>query len=312
MFAWLWVRGVVHALSALTELRYLQAKMHSHRTLRSFTSHLVPAASGSAVEPSVVDATARGRPGAGLNLLTSAQVKDFVTQGFCCVQVDEHPTVWHETAYAKAKTISEDTGHNQHILWAQMTPEINSVIQSASVRGALTSLLGTDYLFSGGCHCHVSGAGDQQHHKDGTANGVRKHEPAGVICMYYPTETTVEMGATCIVPESQYFSVNREGWTESEDQLANGSLIRNFVGPKTGERSLEQWRQVRAASGSIGKIQDDDAREAALAECIANLGMDPSSQKRMVVPAGSFLIMHRDVYHRGARSWPGAKWRPML
>ena len=62
---------------------------------------------------------------------------------------------------------------------------------------------------------HVTGATDQQHHKDGTGKGVREHEPQSVICMYYATDTTIEMGATCLVPSSQYYSVVREGWFQS-------------------------------------------------------------------------------------------------
>ena len=86
------------------------------------------------------------------------------------------------------------------------------MISSPTVNGALTSILGKDYLFGGGGHMHVSGKQDQSFHKDGTARGVRDHEPHSLIVMYYCTDTTVEMGATCVAPGTQYFSVDREGW----------------------------------------------------------------------------------------------------
>ena len=67
---------------------------------------------------------------------------------------------------------------------------------------------------------------------DGTGKGIRQHEPRDLITMYYATETTLEMGATCVIPNSQYYSINREGWYNSEDRLENGALLP--AGPKTG------------------------------------------------------------------------------
>ena len=103
-------------------------------------------------------------------LLSDAAMKEFVVRGYHLIDVAEYSTEWHEAAYAKAAAISEETNANQHVVWDRLTPEINCVIRSPSVRGALTSVLGKDYLFSGGGHMHVTGPSDQQLHKGAHQN----------------------------------------------------------------------------------------------------------------------------------------------
>ena len=285
---------------------------HHARRLGAVGRHFAALPQPAATEHEASAAPQERAAPAAPQLLSDRDVREFVRTGFCVVHVCEFPKEWHERAYAKAAAVSAESGANQHVVWDEMTPEINAVIRAPSVRGALTSMLGADYLYSGGGHMHVTGATDQQHHKDGTGKGVREHEPQSVICMYYATDTTIEMGATCLVPSSQYYSVDREGWFQSEDRLENGGHSLDEDAPTTGEASLERWRGLAQATGGVGSIEDDDEREAKLAGCIANLGMAPASQLRMVVPAGSFLVMHSHCYHRGGRAWPGAKWRPMF
>ena len=142
--------------------------------------------------------------------------------------------------------------------------------------------------------------------KDGSSKGIRDHEPKGVICMYFPTETTVAMGATALVPGSQFLSVDREGFPTSEDRLELPATIE--FEPRTGPDSLPHWSKATARStAGSARVEDDEEREAALAECIGHIGLPPSSQLRVVCPAGSFLIMHREAFHRGARQHPGAR-----
>jgi hypothetical protein len=254
--------------------------------------------------------------------LSEHEVAAFVRDGFCLVAVDQFTSAWHEAVHAKAHAISEETGHNQNVLWERLTPEINAVIRSRPVRGALHSLLGGDYLFSGGGHCHVAGPADQTHHKDGTSKGVREHEPRDVIVMYYAAETTVQMGATCVCPGTQYLAVDREGWYNSEERLplhdACGRARRTGAA-LTGADSLSRWRAA-SAKAQLGTpplatqgTADTTARQARLVEGLSSsLGLHPPRERRMVVPAGSLLVMHRDVFHRGGRAWPGATWRPMF
>ena len=44
--------------------------------------------------------------------------------------------------------------------------------------------------------------------------------PRHVIMFYYPTTTTVEMGPTAVLPGACYFSTDRAGFMQSEEQLS--------------------------------------------------------------------------------------------
>ena len=78
------------------------------------------------------------------------------------------PASWHEAAYEKARHISGETSNAwtlpQDGFWAGMSGEVSQVVRSRSVCGALTSLLGRDYLFSAGGHMHLAGEVDQTFH----------------------------------------------------------------------------------------------------------------------------------------------------
>jgi hypothetical protein len=68
--------------------------------------------------------------------------------------------------------------------------KVESCVRSPTYRGALTSILGCDFIMGATSgHMHVTNDRDQQFHKDGTGLAVRDHLPGHVICMYYPTDT---------------------------------------------------------------------------------------------------------------------------
>jgi hypothetical protein len=95
----------------------------------------------------------------GLKLLTDRQLKDFLVDGVAILQIDEMTREWHENFYGKALEISR-SGAGRGSLWSQM-PEITQVCRTATVRGALTSILGRDYVMHPHRALHTSGSGDQ-------------------------------------------------------------------------------------------------------------------------------------------------------
>ena len=131
------------------------------RHLRGATE---PSAGGSATT------TQQQAPGGseGLPLLSDAQVKQFVVSGYLVVNVSDMPASWHEAAYEKARRISGETSNAwtlpQDGFWAGMSGAVSQVVRSRAVCGALTSLLGRDYLFSAGGHMHLAGEVDQTFH----------------------------------------------------------------------------------------------------------------------------------------------------
>ena len=75
------------------------------------------------------------------------------------LQIDEMTREWHENFYAKALELSR-SGAGRGSLWSQM-PEITQVCRTPTVRGALTSILGRDYVMHPHRALHTSGSGDQ-------------------------------------------------------------------------------------------------------------------------------------------------------
>ena len=78
------------------------------------------------------------------------------------------------------------------------------------LKGALTSLLGTDYYMQPHRHPHYNppGSPGQNMHQDG---GKRwSHHTRRLLVFYYPQDTPLELGPTGVVPMSHYYST-REG-----------------------------------------------------------------------------------------------------
>ena len=185
------------------------------------------------------------------------------------------PTHIHETIYNKtdelfagATDFRGDRQHNPLNNILPLVPELQVVLESPEVRGALTSILGNGYVMHPHRHCHPNFSGSTPTppvdalskraphgeerlmmplHKDGHAGGKRpRHRtPRWAILFYYPQPCFAEQGPTCIIPGTQYireFMLDNERQrhevhTESENGtrlLPENFLNRNLV-PMSGE-----------------------------------------------------------------------------
>ena len=286
------------------------------RRLAAIDSHLAPrpartlAASG---ETRRADASRGASPPL---LLDDAAMRQFLVDGFVLVQPDL-PAEWHAATTARAAEIIaaqpadeaqqrrrsavSPTGAavNQAALWAALTPELTRVTECGAVRGALTSILGNDYFCGGGGHMHEAAQLDQYYHRDGSVRGVREHAARGVILMYYPAGCTLEMGSTAIVRGSQYLTVDRDRWPQSEDRLDVGEAPPQGTDDDTARA---HWQKLDAEAARAPRITDAAARDAAMAAPIERLGLAAAqAQLKVVVPPGGFLIMNRECHHRGTR-----------
>ena len=186
--------------------------------------------------------------------------------GYASVTTDV-PTHIHETIYDKtdelfagAMDFRGDRQYNPLNNILPLVPELQVVLESPEVRGALTSILGNGYVMHPHRHCHPnfadstpSGKGNGEErlmmplHKDGHAGGKRpRHRtPRWAILFYYPQPCLAEQGPTCIIPGTQYI---REFMLDGERQrheihveggngtrlLSESFLNRNIV-PMSGE-----------------------------------------------------------------------------
>lgn len=199
-------------------------------------------------------------------LLNDEHIRHFIVNGYVNVTADV-PTHIHETIYDKtdelfagATDFRGDRQHNPLNNILPLVPELQEVLESPEVRGALTSILGNGYVMHPHRHCHPNFSGSTPSgkengeerlmmplHKDGHAGGKRpRHRtPRWAILFYYPQPCLAEQGPTCIIPGTQYI---REFMLDGERQrheihadgengtrlLPENFLNRNIV-PMSGE-----------------------------------------------------------------------------
>ena len=106
-------------------------------------------------------------------LLTERQVKDFIVDGFLVLTPEELPGGREQFAskfYDKVRSIAgpEVVGgeyrSRDETLWEAVTPDVNTVLAASTVRGALTSLLGPDFVGPpGNSLMHISQPSDQMY-----------------------------------------------------------------------------------------------------------------------------------------------------
>ena len=175
--------------------------------------------------------------------LTDMQMRGFIRDGYLAVKpglpAEVHKDIWDQT-----EALYETEGNPGNNLVARI-PAIRKVFDDPAVDGALAGVLGNNYYRHPHRHCHYRpphGEG-QRTHKDSFTR--RRHHTRWVLAMYYPQDTTVDMGPTAVMPGSQYYN-----WLQ---------------GPIGVQTSVE-----------------------------SNEGEIP-----IAVDAGTVVIVHYDIWHRG-------------
>ena len=231
--------------------------------------------------------------------LTAEQVRRFLADGYLELQPGSVSDADNEALYRGAGELYElarasdsSTAHLDVLgdnLRARF-PSLDRVLHDPVVDGALTSLLGADYLIHPHSYCHRSSGRDQIFHQDGNLpwnerGHVRSHRCDWLMVFYYPQAVDELNGPTEVVAGSQYWTVDHEtadgGW-RSGDRLGRTVDDEVFAGPDLAAR--------------------DRALDRALAE---GLGLDDLDRRFLLVPAGTVLIAHYDLIHRGSRSAGG-------
>ena len=173
-------------------------------------------------------------------LLTDEQMRGFIVDGYVQVRADL-PAAVHEAIFNRSESLfagtsdpRKDFDRNPQNNIVPMIPELRQVLEAPQVVGALTSILGPDYLLHPHRHCHPNypardndndndnGNGDGNGvdgdsgprltmipHKDGHANGAkpRHRVPRWAIIFYYPQDCPQDQGPTAVIPRSQYHNV---------------------------------------------------------------------------------------------------------
>lgn len=169
---------------------------------------------------------------------------------------------------------------------------------------------------------------------------VRDHRPRKVLAFVYPTEVTIDMGPTAVVPRSHILGIDRAGFRESEDRLERDLIPPH---PARGEASRAAWAEKHAAASRLTNHPDLALRDASRVSAVKDLlGDDTLEETFVTVPAGEFdtgplrafrfhyficaviyycvlpaaagtvVICHMDLFHRASRISGDAPWRPMI
>ena len=151
-------------------------------------------------------------------LLTDAEMRNFIVNGYVVVKAD-FPAGFHEAIYQKTKMAFEKEGNPGNNLLPRI-PEIQEVFNHPAVRGALTSVLGPNYIMHSHRHPHYNppGSTGQNLHKDSYwgYQKVRHHRPWWAMALYYPQDVTEENGPTAILPATQYLMTRTHDDSEVE------------------------------------------------------------------------------------------------
>ena len=145
-------------------------------------------------------------------LLSDDAMRDFIVNGYVVVKPalppDFHKSVFQQTLGLIEK--GENLGNN---LLLPKVPMLQQVFDDPAVHGALTSILGRNYVMNQhrACHYHPPGSKAQDWHKDYPLGGnVRYHRTRLAMAFYYPQDVTEDMGPTAIQPATQYYMTPSE------------------------------------------------------------------------------------------------------
>ena len=190
-------------------------------------------------------------------LLTDEQMRRFISHGYLILDTD-FPAEFHETMSQKIRKVMQAEGNPGNNILPRV-PEVQEVFKHPVIRGALTSVLGPDYIMHPHRHCHFTEPGRrvQSWHKDsywGYAK-VRNHHQWWAMIFYYDHAVDEAMGPSAIMPGTQYYN-NRPGdETEQDVHMLGGpgrfALIhydlwhRGTANNSTTTRSMLKFQFVR-------------------------------------------------------------------
>jgi hypothetical protein len=143
-----------------------------------------------------------------LQQLSPDQVRRFVVEGLLPIE-PLMPEGFHDAIYRRLQElIGHGTDANPGNNLLAMLPELADLFDDPIVHGALTSILGPGYILHPhrAAHNNRPTSSIDPWHKEthgGSGFKVRNHRPWWLMLLYYPQDTTPEMGPTGMVPGSQ-------------------------------------------------------------------------------------------------------------
>ena len=108
------------------------------------------------------------------------------------------------------------------------------------------------------------------------------------MAMYYPQDVTLDMGPTAVLPRSAYLTCDHEAGLARTMKIGEDRLDYNTI------RQLQKDRKDTAAVDMLNAAAANSLLAPQEAE-------DGGKGKFATVPAGSVVLIHYDLAHRGTR-----------
>ncbi|RXZ83349.1 phytanoyl-CoA dioxygenase [Paenibacillaceae bacterium] len=157
-------------------------------------------------------------------LLTDEQMRTFITQGFLILNTD-FSEQFHTQLEQTLNDVYEKEGNPGNNLLPRVR-EVQMIFDHPVITGALTSVLGPNYMLHAHRHGHYNAASQAgAWHKDSYwgYKRMRNHHPWWAMIMYFPQDTPVELGPTGVYPGSQNYEQRLFAQDDNkEEALASG------------------------------------------------------------------------------------------
>ena len=151
-------------------------------------------------------------------LLNDEQMRRFTAHGYLMLKTD-FSSDFHTAMSRNIREVMTKEGNPGNNILPRV-PEVQEVFRHPIIQGALTSVLGPNYIMHPHRHCHFTEPGRkvQSWHKDsywGYAK-VRNHHPWWAMIFYYDHAVDEELGPSGLLPGTQYYN-NRAGDESEQD-----------------------------------------------------------------------------------------------
>lgn len=157
-------------------------------------------------------------------LLTDEQVQSFIANGYLILKTD-FPREFHERLVKQLNDIYDSEGNPGNNILPRIR-DLQRVFENPVITGALTSVLGPNYLLHTHRHGHYNSIPKPgAWHKDSYwgYDRLRNHHPWWAMIMYFPQDTPAELGPTGVMPGTQYQDLRNFASDEmAEEATASG------------------------------------------------------------------------------------------
>eukprot|EP01043_Picozoa_sp_COSAG02_P070344 COSAG02_NODE_12416_length_1549_cov_1.113793_2_plen_122_part_00 len=113
---------------------------------------------------------------------------------------------------------------------------------------------------------------------------MRSHRPRFIMAMYYPAAVSEDMGPTSVIPRTQYWTVDRRGFTQNEERL-DPSM--------TPPLDADGWAEANDQMNNAMNSDDLSIRDARLAAAVQLMGGGVHEQKMVTVQPGSVCFIRK-------------------